>query len=35
MTIAAVLSFLGVNYVHQPPFASALFFDLYQQGLFI
>ncbi|CAF0743944.1 unnamed protein product [Adineta steineri] len=30
-SIAPVLAFLGVNHVHQPPFASALFFDLYQQ----
>ncbi|UJR29202.1 hypothetical protein I4U23_010416 [Adineta vaga] len=31
-SIVPVLAYLGVNYVHQPPFASALFFDLYQQG---
>ncbi|CAF1037677.1 unnamed protein product [Adineta ricciae] len=30
-SIAPVLAYLGVNYIHQPPFASALFFDLYQQ----
>lgn len=30
-TIMPILSFLGVNYVHQPPFASALFFDIYQK----
>ncbi|CAF3640980.1 unnamed protein product [Rotaria socialis] len=29
-TIAATLSFLGINYPHQPPLASALFFDLYR-----
>ncbi|CAF3180608.1 unnamed protein product [Rotaria socialis] len=28
--IAAILSFLGINYPHQPPLASALFFDLYR-----
>jgi hypothetical protein len=32
-TIVPILSFLGVNHPHQPPFASALFFDVYQQGL--
>ncbi|CAF5022961.1 unnamed protein product, partial [Rotaria sp. Silwood1] len=31
VTISAILAYLGVNYVHQPPFASGLFFDLYQQ----
>ncbi|CAF3407362.1 unnamed protein product [Rotaria socialis] len=31
ITISAILAFLDVNYVHQPPFASGLFFDLYQQ----
>ncbi|CAF1338142.1 unnamed protein product [Rotaria sordida] len=31
MTISAILAYLGINYVHQPPFASGLFFDLYQQ----
>ncbi|CAF3617086.1 unnamed protein product, partial [Rotaria sordida] len=31
-TMAAILSFLGINYPHQPPLASALFFDLYRQG---
>ncbi|CAF2564653.1 unnamed protein product [Rotaria sp. Silwood2] len=30
-TIAAILSFLDINYPHQPPLASALFFDLYRQ----
>ncbi|CAF1271131.1 unnamed protein product, partial [Didymodactylos carnosus] len=30
MTIASVLSFFGANYVHQPPYAGALFFDVYQ-----
>ncbi|CAF4525889.1 unnamed protein product [Rotaria sp. Silwood2] len=29
ITVAAVLSFLGVNYIHQPPYASALLLDLY------
>ncbi|UJR35430.1 hypothetical protein I4U23_028187 [Adineta vaga] len=30
-TVSAVLSFLGINYPHQPQYASALFVDLYQQ----
>ncbi|CAF5227492.1 unnamed protein product, partial [Rotaria magnacalcarata] len=30
-TVSAVLSFLGINYPHQPQYASAMFVDLYQQ----
>jgi len=29
--VSAALSFLGINYPHQPQYASALFLDLYQQ----
>ncbi|CAF1230200.1 unnamed protein product [Rotaria magnacalcarata] len=31
-TVSAVLSFLGINYPHQPQYASAMFVDLYQQN---
>lgn len=31
-TVSAVLSFLGINYPHQPKYASALFVDLYKQN---
>ncbi|CAF0721315.1 unnamed protein product [Didymodactylos carnosus] len=30
-TVSAVLSFLGINYPHQPPYASAVFIDFYQK----
>jgi len=30
-TVSAALSFLGINYPHQPKYASALFVDLYKQ----
>lgn len=31
-TVSAVLAFLGLNYPHQPQYASALFIDLYRQN---
>ncbi|CAF0863618.1 unnamed protein product [Rotaria sordida] len=31
-TVSPVLSFLGINYPHQPQYASAIFIDLYQQN---
>ncbi|CAF1541842.1 unnamed protein product [Adineta steineri] len=31
-TVSAVLAFLGINYPHQPQYASALFIDLYQRN---
>ncbi|CAF4973821.1 unnamed protein product [Rotaria magnacalcarata] len=31
-TISATLAFLGINYPHQPKYASALFLDLYKQN---
>ncbi|CAF3024969.1 unnamed protein product [Rotaria socialis] len=31
-TVSAILSFLGINYPHQPQYASAIFVDLYQQN---
>jgi lysosomal acid phosphatase len=31
-TVSAVLSFLGINYPHQPAYASALLIDLYKQN---
>ncbi|CAF2381501.1 unnamed protein product [Rotaria sp. Silwood2] len=30
-TVSPVLSFLGINYPHQPQYASAIFIDLYRQ----
>ncbi|CAF3857711.1 unnamed protein product [Rotaria sp. Silwood2] len=31
-TVSAALAFLGINYPHQPSYASALFLDLYKQN---
>jgi len=31
-TVSGALSFLGINYPHQPPYASALLIDLYKQN---